>query len=800
MKKRILIVVGLGILFLNLFSLGGTINKSPHLESFSNDGPLSSAADLRPLHYTVNSLGYDLDPQFAWDFASMDVIEQVCEGLFGYNLSTPNLEIIPKLAMSMGTWNATGTSYTVDLRQWEYFHDGSLFDAWAVKWNFDRLLDFIGNGTTQISELYQPLESLYPATPNVIKEVEVLSTYQVKFHLNYPFAAFESLLCFSGSYMVSPASTPYDAFLQTGMDILVGTGPFRYVENDGTQLVFKAYANYWDGAPEIQEMHWIVAEFAQRDAMFYDRETDMLDSYNADYYDLYAADPTVTASGEIPSLVVYHLSMNNKQINRTIRQAISNAVNYSWVVQDLRKNSIQLQSPIPEGMMFHDGTLNKPVFDIINARQILVNAGSSHGLTMGSTDQDWRNMALADPIADLNYSYNEGNLIREDLGVHLEGNLELIGIDMLMNELTWPDYLDLLMNNKDGLSLSFIGWGADYNDPSNVINPLYSNASESNFGQVNDSVLQGLIDSGLVETDPVLRQNIYDNIQQYIVEDLMPYVLLYQPVTKIFHRDAISNYQYNALDKVAFSSCSYDPDSDFDELRDLEEFDWNTDPYHADTDRDGLTDGEEVIVQGTDPLLMDTDGDHLSDGDEVNVYGSDPLETDTDLDGLDDYDEVLYHTDLLNIDSDGDGLTDGDEVHIYRTDPAYEDTDHDGLWDGAEIVIHNTDPLLWDTYNDNLGDNFELTIGTDPLNSDSDLDGFYDGTEVELGTNPLDAGSYPGQTTTTDPTTTDPTSTTEPTDEASQFFKGIPGYSSGFLILSLFSAVFVILLRKQPRR
>ena len=49
-----------------------------------------------------------------------------------------------------------------------------------------------------------------------------------------------------------------------------------------------------------------------------------------------------------------------------------------------------------------------------------------------------------------------------------------------------------------------------------------------------------------------------------------------------------------------------------------------TDPHNADTDGDGLTDGQEV-ARGTSPLLWDTDGDGISDGLEVGI-GTNPLD------------------------------------------------------------------------------------------------------------------------------------------------------------------------------
>ncbi len=66
-------------------------------------------------------------------------------------------------------------------------------------------------------------------------------------------------------------------------------------------------------------------------------------------------------------------------------------------------------------------------------------------------------------------------------------------------------------------------------------------------------------------------------------------------------------------------------DPDHDGLTNLEEFQRGTDPQKADTDGDGLKDGDEVNVYHTNPLLYDTDGDGLGDGLEVQT-GSDPLD------------------------------------------------------------------------------------------------------------------------------------------------------------------------------
>ena len=66
-----------------------------------------------------------------------------------------------------------------------------------------------------------------------------------------------------------------------------------------------------------------------------------------------------------------------------------------------------------------------------------------------------------------------------------------------------------------------------------------------------------------------------------------------------------------------------DPDGDL--LPNIEEFVSGSSPCTADTDGDGLSDGEEASITFTDPILADTDGDGSDDGSEY-MSGSDPLD------------------------------------------------------------------------------------------------------------------------------------------------------------------------------
>jgi thiol-disulfide isomerase/thioredoxin len=69
-------------------------------------------------------------------------------------------------------------------------------------------------------------------------------------------------------------------------------------------------------------------------------------------------------------------------------------------------------------------------------------------------------------------------------------------------------------------------------------------------------------------------------------------------------------------------------DADEDGLSSIQEGKFGTDPKVADSDGDGIIDGDEVDLHGTDPAVWDSDGDGYPDGFEID-RGSDPLDIDS---------------------------------------------------------------------------------------------------------------------------------------------------------------------------
>jgi hypothetical protein len=109
----------------------------------------------------------------------------------------------------------------------------------------------------------------------------------------------------------------------------------------------------------------------------------------------------------------------------------------------------------------------------------------------------------------------------------------------------------------------------------------------------------------------------------------------------------------------------------------------------TDSDNDGMDDAWETLNGlnvGSNDAAGDPDADNLPNIDEFTNQ-TNPQVADTDGDGLKDGDELLvYHTHPLRTDTDSDGLADGPEVLSYHTNPLVKDSDGDGFADGAEVV------------------------------------------------------------------------------------------------------------------
>ena len=505
---------------------------------------LAQEEDVVPFVVATASGPGKLDPLDAYDSESIETIMQVCEGLYIYNYSSAEMESIPMLADSMGTWDVTGKELTIELKEGVTFHDGSKFNASAVKWNFDRLqywtygFDIDEDGDLDTHPLGTASKTLFSqgGTP-ILNHTEIVDEYTVKFVLNLQSVIWEKLLAFIACAIVLPdADYAMGSTFFNRIDInddLIGTGPFILTDYEfDNQVLFDYNPNYhitW-GDNHIKQMIYLIIPDSVTSSLAVLNHEVHWGAVDADYDEQFAADPDLV---ELPrkASVVYYIQMNLYNMLDDYRYASSFIWNHTYLLQDVLGGAhYELHVPVPDGMQYHhSGFAGEPEYDFEAGQDILLNsldAGiqanlTANGLTASSTRQDWIDAAEGTtPVAEFNFTRYESNFVLLTATL-LQDYLKDLGIKLtILDSMPWDDWVVNYLENPAGhhrLAYSFGGWGPDYNDPINMIEPLYGTNASSNCYGLNNATWNTMLTDTYLLTGTARQQKFYD-IQEHFLK------------------------------------------------------------------------------------------------------------------------------------------------------------------------------------------------------------------------------------------------------------------------------------------
>jgi peptide/nickel transport system substrate-binding protein len=198
------------------------------------------------------------DPALVSDANSLYVANQVVEGLVGIAPGTTST-IVPVLASALPTVGADGLTYTFKLRTGIKFHDGTDFNAGAVKANYDRWRNFPAGDLQAHAYYYAAVFGGFGLASNVAS-VDAPDPATVVIHLAKPQSNFLITQTVAAFGIQSPAAINAndgnDSKLSKNIYALgtagkgaamVGTGPFIFSEwKPGNHVTLVKNPDYWN--------------------------------------------------------------------------------------------------------------------------------------------------------------------------------------------------------------------------------------------------------------------------------------------------------------------------------------------------------------------------------------------------------------------------------------------------------------------------------------------------------------------------------------------------------------------------
>ncbi len=440
-----------------------------------------------------------LDPAAVTAVNDFRILMNVYDGLVRYKDGT--LEVEPALATDWAI-SEDGTEYTFNLREGVTFHDGSPFNAEAVKFNFDRMLDE--------SHPYHdtgpfPLAFFFSAVENV----EVVDDLTVKFKLNAPYAPFLSNLAYPIGLIVSPAAVE-----QHGADFgrnPSGTGPFTFAEWRANEaVVIEGNPDYWDGAPSLQAVVFRPITDANT------RTAEML----AGGIDLMVEVPPVALSQfegdqytvhEQAGPHVWFLILNAKEgpfADVRTRQAANYAINKEAIVNDVLEGTADVAAgPTPPAFAWaYNPDLEPYPYDPDKARELIAEAGVEGAeLTFYVTEGG---SGMLDPVA---------------MGTAMQADLEAVGFDVKIETYEWNTFLGNVNPGLEGKAdMAQMAWMT--NDPDTL--PFLALRTSAwpeeggfNSGYYSNPKVDELLEAARAATDQDKRAALYKEMQTIVQED-----------------------------------------------------------------------------------------------------------------------------------------------------------------------------------------------------------------------------------------------------------------------------------------
>lgn len=440
------------------------------------------------LRAAISADPVNLDPHLSSAYSTFQVLENVYNQLVGLD---EGLQVVPEVAES---WTVSDDmlTYTFTLREGVTFHNGRELTADDVVYSYERILD----PETQSGWAYllEPVDTITAPDPRTV----VITTKNV-------YAPLLTKLADQGTAIVPREEVEAGTLGEHP----IGTGPFVFVEFvPADHLTLQRNENYWEeGLPYLDEIIYRpIPDETVKQTNLETQNVDWVDSVPAQDANRLMESPDLEVEAVAGTSYTYlGVNTTREPLNdMRVRQAISYALDREEIaaiaLYDLAAGS---QSPVPEGN-FWRSEYAPYTHDLDKARQLLEEAGLGDGFAVEFMPaQDYPETVRAAEAA--------------------QAQLADVGIEATLRPLEWSTWLD--EEGQGNFDMYVCGW-IGMVDPDDYFYAQHYTDQIFNFTGYSNPELDALLDQGRQTLDQDERKQIYDQIQQILIDDL-PYIVMF---------------------------------------------------------------------------------------------------------------------------------------------------------------------------------------------------------------------------------------------------------------------------------
>lgn len=532
-RRQFMELLGVSAAGFGLVSMAGCGGGDDAKKDEGADAP-AGGGTADTITYSLTADPRAVDPAYFDDGESAVVSCNMYEGLYQYGKT--DAKVSPCLAKDLPEISDDGLVYTIKLNEGIKFHDGTDFNAEAVKASIERQLEPNRNSDMPYASFVFGEEE----AGNGVASVEAVDDYTVKITMRAASAPFVKNLAMA---LASPIVAPSAIEAATDGQAItnpVGTGPYKFVDwTKGASVTLVANEDYWGEAPKTKNLVFkIIAEGNTRLTSLINGECDIISSV-----DPASADQIVDNGFELFSedgMTINYMAFNTetgKCTDQEVRKAVAQAINVEEMVKSIYGDYVTVaNSVMPTWMAPYTKDVKQTAYDPEAAKKTLADKGI--------TSLQCITYTTARP-----YNQKGGS----DLANMIQGYLSAVGVELSITQYDWTTYKTKVQT--DPYDICFYGWTGDNGDPDNFMNLLADTNWSMNVAHWQDDEYKALIAEGLKTPDGDARDAIYLQCEEMVAEK-QPWVLISHSKNLLGYSPKVKDFYYHPTGVVFFKGVS----------------------------------------------------------------------------------------------------------------------------------------------------------------------------------------------------------------------------------------------------